>query len=74
MKRKTMLVRPRNPLVAPAKFRKAGAHGKSEKALRRATKMEIRGVVGREDAGTWLLPRHTKVRVFHNPPLTSYAC
>ena len=41
MKRKIMLVRPRNPLVAPAKFRKAGAHGKSEKALRRAAKMEI---------------------------------
>jgi hypothetical protein len=36
MKRKIMLVRPRNPLVAPALFRKAGAHGKSEKATRRA--------------------------------------
>ncbi len=31
----------RNPLVAPAKFRKAGAHGKTEKALRRAAKMEL---------------------------------
>lgn len=41
MKRKTMLVRPRNPLVAPALFRKAGAHGKSEKATRRAAKMEL---------------------------------
>lgn len=33
---------PRNPLVAEAKFRKAGAHGKSEKALRRAEKMKVR--------------------------------
>lgn len=31
----------RNPLVAPALFRKAGAHGKTEKALRRAAKMEL---------------------------------
>ena len=28
--------KPRNPLVAAAKFRRAGHHGKSEKALRRA--------------------------------------
>ena len=32
---------PRNPLVAAAKFRKAGVHGKSEKALRREEKMKI---------------------------------
>ena len=31
---------PRNPLVVPAKFRKAGAHRKSEKALRRAGKVK----------------------------------
>lgn len=31
---------PRNPLVAAAKFRKAGAHGKSEKALRREAQMK----------------------------------
>ena len=31
---------PRNPLVAAARFRKAGAHGKSEKALRREEKMK----------------------------------
>lgn len=30
---------PRNPLVAAAKFRKAGAHGKTEKARRREQKM-----------------------------------
>jgi hypothetical protein len=28
--------KPRNPLVAAAKFRRAGHHGKSTKALRRA--------------------------------------
>ncbi len=32
---------PRNPLVAEALFRKAGAHGKSRKALRRGEKMEL---------------------------------
>lgn len=31
---------PRNPLVAAVKFRKAGAHGKSSKALRRKEKMQ----------------------------------
>lgn len=41
MKRKSMLVRPRNPLVVPAQFRKAGAHRKTGKALRRAAKKEI---------------------------------
>lgn len=38
MKRKPMLA-PRNPLVVAAKFRKAGAHEKSTKALRREQKM-----------------------------------
>ena len=33
---------PRNPLVAAVKFRKAGAHGKSEKALRSEEKMKVR--------------------------------
>lgn len=33
---------PRNPLVAAAKFRKAGVHGKSEKALRREEEMKLR--------------------------------
>lgn len=32
---------PRNPWVVAAKFRKAGAHAKPEKALRRAAKMEL---------------------------------
>jgi hypothetical protein len=39
MKRAKQQLKPRNPLVAEAKFRKAGAHGKTEKARRRAEKM-----------------------------------
>ncbi|MDP4030213.1 MAG: hypothetical protein Q8P42_14755 [Gallionella sp.] len=33
---------PRNPLVVAAKFRKAGVHGKSAKALRREEKMNLK--------------------------------
>lgn len=33
--------RPRNPLVAPALQRKAGAHGKSRKAQRRAARVAL---------------------------------
>ncbi|OIQ85303.1 hypothetical protein GALL_328520 [mine drainage metagenome] len=33
---------PRNPLVAPALKRKAGAHGKSRKAERRAARVALR--------------------------------
>lgn len=40
MKRKPKQA-PRNPLVAAAKFKTAGAHGKSRKALRRAARMEL---------------------------------
>ena len=44
---------PRNPLVAAAKFRKAGAHGKGAKALRRNEKMEVgRLVSGGDKAGS----------------------
>lgn len=35
------LPKPRNPLVAPAAQRKAGAHGKSTAAQRRADKMAL---------------------------------
>lgn len=44
MKRK--MTAPRNPLIAAARFKKAGAHGKSIKARRRAEKMELQGKVG----------------------------
>jgi len=33
---------PRNPLVAVVLFKKAGAHGKTEKAKRREEKMKVR--------------------------------
>ena len=36
-----MQLKPRNPLVAATKFRRAGCHGKSAKAQRRAEKMEV---------------------------------
>ena len=39
MKRKPQLA-PRNPLVAPALFRKTGKHGKTRKAERRTEQME----------------------------------
>lgn len=45
-----------------------------EKRCGAQQRCKFRRVVGREDAGTWLLPRQTKVRIFHNPPLTSYEC
>lgn len=53
MKRKSMA--PRNPFVAAAKFRKAGKHDKTEKALRRASRMEMQrnfGRVARQQAFT----------------------
>lgn len=45
MKRKPRLAA-RNPFVVPAKQRKAGAHGISVKATRRAAKMELQREYG----------------------------
>lgn len=42
MKSKRKMVAPRNPFVAAAKFRIAGGHSKSTKAIRRAEKMQLR--------------------------------
>mgnify|MGYP001361087548 CR=1 FL=1 len=36
-----MKLKPRNPLVAAARFRRAGAHDKTHKAERRAEKVEL---------------------------------
>ena len=44
MKRKMQA--PRNPFVAAARFKKAGAHGKTVKAKRRAGRMEMRREYG----------------------------
>ena len=41
--------RPRNPLMAPALLRKAGAHQKSAAALRRAEKMALKKQIRRSE-------------------------
>ena len=74
MKRKTQLVRPRNPLVAPALFRKAGAHGRSEKATRRAAKMELweRSLVTRHPAFNRAKDEFESLRSYHSTRLQSH--
>lgn len=41
---------PHNPLVVAVKFRKAGAHGKSKKALRREEKMKSKNWCPRQES------------------------
>lgn len=50
--RKTGKVRPRNPLVAPALFRKAGRHEQTFKALRRDENARIKMAVKDGKKGT----------------------
>ena len=45
-------VKPRNPLVAPAKFRKAGAHEKTVKAQRRNDKLALLRAI-QQEAELW---------------------
>lgn len=40
--------KPRNPLVAPAARRKAGAHRKPAPALRRADKVALKKLIGKD--------------------------
>jgi hypothetical protein len=61
MKRK--MPAPRNPHVAAAKFKKAGAHKKTFKALRRRQAVKHHGALA-EWPGTGLLIRH---RMGSNP-------
>jgi hypothetical protein len=61
MKRKSSA--PRNPFVSAAKFRKAGAHKKSNKALRRSDKVKYQGALA-EWSGICLLSR---TRMGSNP-------
>ena len=42
MKLRLTAPKPRNPLVAPAAQRKAGSHGKSQSAQRRADKLALK--------------------------------
>jgi hypothetical protein len=46
MKRAKKVVPLRNPLVALVLFKKSGAHGKSNKALRRAEKIAAKKIAG----------------------------
>lgn len=45
-------IKPRNPFVAPAQFRKAGAHEKPAKALRRREKQALAKAV-KETPESW---------------------
>lgn len=65
MKRKRLA--PRNPFVAAAKFRKAGAHGKSEKALRRVGKIEM-GMLARRSSSRLLTDRQGFDSLTSHPP------
>lgn len=44
MKRPVSSLKPRNPLVAASRFLKAGAHGKTRKAQRRAAHAQLKGL------------------------------
>lgn len=65
-KRKSMA--PRNQFVAAAKFRKAGRHDKTKKALRRAARIEMQKGVLAEWRGSGLLIRTRWVRIPQTPP------
>ena len=54
MKRKRKLPAARNPFVALALKRKAGAHRKTAKAMRRAEKVNLQGDVARRSSGRLL--------------------
>ena len=46
-------LKPRNPLVALARFKPAGAHGKSEKAKRKKENSELQKTI-KSQGKTWL--------------------
>lgn len=53
MKKRAPLLKPRNPLIAVSRFLKAGAHGKTRKAQRKAAHMLMKGFAAdwkRDDA------------------------
>lgn len=65
MKRKPSA--PRNPYVAVARMKKAGAHRKSNKALRRAENMKVRECSS-DGSSNRLLPGRSQVRGLSLPP------
>jgi hypothetical protein len=75
MSKRKMVLRgaSRNQLVVAAKFRSgSGVHGKSNKALRRAEKVQDYRESGRVDRGIWLLPRDRLVRSQRLPPAAQH--
>ena len=42
MKKRASPLKPRNPLIAASRFLKAGAHGKTRKAQRKAARMKMK--------------------------------
>ena len=74
MKRKTMMWRSRNQSGVSTLFRKAGAHGKSEKATRRAAKMELweRSLVTRHPAFNRAKDEFESLRSYHSTRLQSH--
>ena len=67
---KTAKLKPRNPFVAAAKFRKGGKHGKSNKAVRREEKVQTKGALA-EWQGSRLLTCTTRVRISQAPPVAA---
>ena len=59
MKRKLKIPAARNPFVALALKRKAGAHRKTGKAIRRAEKVDIQRGCNSVGQSTWLLTRES---------------
>jgi hypothetical protein len=50
MKKAKQLTKPRNPMIAAVLFKKSGAHGKSQKALRREARVQIKRKIDPSDA------------------------
>jgi len=44
MKKPAFPLKPRNPLIAVSRFLKAGAHGKTRKAQRKAARMQLKNL------------------------------
>ena len=45
MRRQASSLKPRNPLIAVSRFLKAGTHGKTRKAQRKAARMQMKGLL-----------------------------
>lgn len=70
MKRKPTA--PRNPFVAAALFKKAGAHDKPNKAKRRAETVTFQRALNSDGQSSGLLIRLSRVRFSQRPPPDAY--